>query len=79
VDLLLLLSIALVAFWIVRTRQDASTKDRAFAILAVMLLMRHTCHWDCRSKSVPSARIPTSHRTSYEQLVEAVLPRTRQE
>ena len=59
--------------------QDASPKDRAFAILAEMLLMQHTCHWYCRSKSVASARMLASHRTSYEQLVGAVLPQTRQE
>ena len=59
--------------------QGASPKDRAFAILAEMLLMQHTCHWYCRSKSVASARMLASHRTSYEQLVGAVLPQTRQE
>ena len=59
--------------------QGASPKDRAFTILAEMLLMQHTCHWYCRSKSVASARMLASHRTSYEQLVGAVLPQTRQE
>lgn len=59
-------------------RQGASPKDRAFAILAEMLLMQHTCHWYCRSKSVASARTLASHQTSYEQLVGGVLPQTRQ-
>ena len=59
--------------------QGASPKDRAFAILAEVLLMQHTCHWYCRSKSVASARLLASHHTSYEQLVRAVLPQTRQE
>ncbi|ROZ79838.1 hypothetical protein EEB15_02800 [Ramlibacter sp. WS9] len=59
--------------------QGASPKDRAFAILAEMLLMQHTCHWYCRSKSVASARMLATHRTSHEQLVGAVLPQTRQE
>ena len=54
-----------------------SAKDRAFAISAEMLLMQHTCHWFCRSKSVASARMFARHRTSYEQLVGAVLPQTR--
>lgn len=31
-------------------------------------MMQHTCHWYCRSKSVASARMLASHRTSYEQL-----------
>jgi hypothetical protein len=60
-------------------QQGASPKDRAFAILAEMLLMQHTCHWYCRSKSVASARMLASHQTSYEQLVASVLPQTRQE
>jgi len=54
-----------------------SARDRAFAISAEMLLMQHTCHWFCRSKSVASARMLARHRTSYEQLVGAVLPQTR--
>lgn len=54
-----------------------SAKDRAFAISAEMLLMQHTCHWFCRSKAVASARMLARHRTSYEQLVGAVLPQTR--
>lgn len=60
-------------------QQGASPKDRAFAILAEMLLMQHTCHWYCRSKSVASARMLASHQTSYAQLVGSVLPQTRQE
>lgn len=54
-----------------------SAKDRAFAISAEMLLMQHTCHWFCRSKFVASARMLARHRTSYDQLVGAVLPQTR--
>jgi hypothetical protein len=56
-----------------------SAKDRAFEISAEMLLMQHTCHWFCRSKSVASTRMLARHRTSYEQLVSAVVPQTRVE
>lgn len=56
-----------------------SPKDRAFAITAELLLMQHTCHWFCRSKTVASARMLSRHRTSYEQLAAAVLPQTRSE
>lgn len=59
--------------------QGAPAKDRAYAIFAEVLLMQHTCHWYCRSKSVASARLLARHRTSYEQVVGAVLPQTRQE
>lgn len=58
--------------------QNASPKDRAFVILAEMLLMQHTCHWYCRSKSVASARMLASNQTSHEQLVGGVTPETRQ-
>jgi hypothetical protein len=54
-----------------------SAKDRAFTISAEMLLLQHTCHWFCRSRSLASARMLAAHRTSYAQLVAAVLPQTR--
>lgn len=56
-----------------------SAKERAFAISAELLLMQHTCHWFCRSKSVASARMLARHRTSYEQVAGAVLRQTRAE
>ncbi len=56
-----------------------SARDRAFAISAELFLLQHTCHWFCRSKLVASARMLSRHRTSYEQLVAAVLPQTRSE
>jgi hypothetical protein len=57
--------------------EAATPKDRAFAITAELLLMQHTCHWFCRSKTVASARMLARHRTSHEQLTGAVLPKTR--
>lgn len=54
-----------------------SAKDRAFAISAELFLMQHTCHWFCRSKAVASGRMLARHKTSYEQLLAAVLPQTR--
>jgi len=55
----------------------ASPRDRAFTISAELFLLQHTCHWFCRSKWVASARMAALHRTSYQQLVAAVLPQTR--
>ena len=52
-------------------------KRRAFHISAELFLMQHTCHWFCRSKTVASARLLARHKTSYAQLVDAVLPETR--
>lgn len=54
-----------------------SPKRRAFHISAELFLMQHTCHWFCRSKTVASARLLARHKTSYAQLVDAVLPETR--
>ena len=55
-----------------------SPKNRAFHISAELFLMQHTCHWFCRSKTVASARLLARHKTSYAQLVGAVLPETRE-
>ena len=52
-------------------------KERAFTLMAEMLLLQHTCHWFCKSKSVASARMLVRHKTAYEQLVASVLPETR--
>jgi hypothetical protein len=54
-------------------------RDRAFAISAELFLLQHTCHWFCRSKLVASARMLSRHKTSYDQVVLAVLPQTRAE
>lgn len=54
-----------------------SLKDRAFQFLAEMLLMQHTCHWFCRSRTIASARLVARHQTAYSQVVEAVSAPTR--
>lgn len=51
--------------------------DRAYQLLAEMLLMQHTCHWFCRSKTIASARLVARHHTAYEQVVQTVSPETR--
>lgn len=56
-----------------------SPEQRAFAISAELFLLQHTCHWFCRSKSIASRRMLSRHRTSYTQVVGAVLPQTRAE
>lgn len=55
---------------------DRATKDRAFTLSAEMLLMQHTCHWFCRSKTLASARMLGRHKTTYEQLLAGVAPET---
>lgn len=54
-----------------------SPKQRAFTMLAELLLMQHTCHWFCRSKTVASARLLAHHQTSYAQVVASVAADTR--
>lgn len=54
-----------------------SPKERAFVLLAELMLMQHSCHWFCRSKSIASARMVMRHQTSYAQALDAVAPTTR--
>lgn len=55
-----------------------SAKSRAFMLMAEMLLLQHTCHWFCRSKTIASARLLARHQTRYEQVLAAISERTRQ-
>ena len=56
---------------------QADVKKRAFVLMAEMMLMQHTCHWFCRSKTVASARLLARHKTPYAQVLDSVLPATR--
>ena len=58
--------------------EQRNPKDKAFTITAEMLLMQHSCHWFCKSKTVASARMLARHQTPYTQLLAAVSPETRQ-
>ena len=46
--------------------------------VAELLLLQHTCHWYCKSRTVASARMLARHQTPYPQLVASVSPATRQ-
>ncbi|MDB5753356.1 MAG: hypothetical protein JWP65_3777 [Ramlibacter sp.] len=60
------------------TDQDAlPASERAFTVSAELFLLQHTCHWFCKSRFIASARMLARHKTSYEQVVAAVLPGTR--
>ncbi|QNP48025.1 hypothetical protein [Diaphorobacter aerolatus] len=60
-------------------RNDAgrTPRDKAFMMTAEILLMQHTCHWYCKSRSVASARMLSRNKTPHEQLVQSVSPETR--
>ena len=62
---------------VMRNDLHRSAKDKAFTMSAELFLMQHSCHWFCKSKVVASARMLTRHKTSYQQLVDAVSPETR--
>lgn len=63
---------------VMKNEANRSAKSKAFTMSAELFLMQHTCHWYCKSKTVASARMLTRHQTSYEQLIDAVSPETRE-
>lgn len=63
---------------VLRNDQGLSRRDRAFRATAELLLFQHSCHWFCRSKNVASARLLARHRSTYEQVLAAVAPATRE-
>lgn len=52
-------------------------KSKAFTFMAELMLMQHTCHWYCKSKTVASARMLARHHTSYAETMDSVSPETR--
>lgn len=55
-----------------------TARDKAFTMMAELLLMQHTCHWFCKSRAVASARLLARHQTPYEKVLASVSPETRQ-
>lgn len=52
-------------------------KEHAFTMTAELMLMQHTCHWFCKSRTVASVRLMARHKSSYEQVLQSVAPQTR--
>ena len=63
---------------VVNNEDGRSPKQRAFVLSAEMLLMQHTCHWFCKSRTIASARLMARHKTTHDQAVAAVSPETRE-
>ena len=63
---------------VVRNAAMRSPRERAFTLSAEMILMQHTCHWFCKSRTIASARMLARHQTTYERAVASVSPETRQ-
>ena len=62
---------------VVRNDAGRAPRDKAFMLSAELLLLQHTCHWFCKSRTVASARLLARHQTPYEQVLAAVSPATR--
>ena len=60
-----------------RNEGRLAPRDRAFVMTAELLLMQHSCHWFCKSKTVATARMLARHQTPHAQLVSSVSPETR--
>jgi hypothetical protein len=57
--------------------QGLPRKAQAYMMTAELLLLQHSCHWFCKSKTVASARLLARHHTTYSQVLAAVSERTR--
>lgn len=57
--------------------EHRTPKEKAFVMTAELLLMQHSCHWFCKSKTIATARMLARHKTPHEQLVASVSPATR--
>ncbi len=55
-----------------------SPQERAYQLMAEMLLLQHSCHWFCRSRTIASARLLARHKTRHDQALQAVSAATRE-
>lgn len=55
-------------------RNDAglSPRDKAFTMTAELLLLQHTCHWFCKTRTIASMRLMARQKTTYEQVLQSV-------
>ena len=60
-----------------RNEAALAPRDKAYVMTAELLLMQHSCHWFCKSKTVASARMLARHQTPHAQLLASVSPETR--
>lgn len=52
---------------------DPSTRKRmAFTMTAELLLLQHTCHWFCKTRTIASMRLMARQKTTYEQVLQSV-------
>ncbi len=58
--------------------ESRSPQQRAYRLMAEMLLLQHSCHWFCRSRTTASARLLARHKTRHDQALQAVGAATRE-
>ena len=56
---------------------DMETRKRmAFTMSAELLLLQHTCHWFCKTRTIASMRLIARQKTPYEQVLKSVASST---
>ena len=55
----------------------ATRKQMAFTMTAELLLLQHTCHWFCKTRTIASMRLMARQKTTYEQVLQSVSRSTR--
>lgn len=56
---------------------DMETRKRmAFTMTAELLLLQHSCHWFCKTRTIASMRLIARQKTPYEQVLKSVSPST---
>lgn len=58
--------------------EQHSPQDRAYRLMAEILLLQHSCHWFCRSRTIANARLLARHKTRHDQVLQAVGAATRE-
>lgn len=67
---------AIAAVRVAESLDEAERKRRAFTMTAELMLMQHSCHWFCKSRTIASMRLLARHKTAYEQVLQSVAPET---
>lgn len=62
---------------VVQNQEALVLQDKAYCLMAEILLMQHSCHWFCKSRNVANARLVMRHQVTFEKAFDSVSPRTR--
>lgn len=62
---------------VVQNEAQWSLQDKAYCLMAEILLMQHSCHWFCKSRNVANARLVMRHQVTFEKVLDSVSEQTR--